>query len=132
MGKDSSNKNPLFLPPKNKLSSNKEWEEICWKIIKDKKLLDSFITSNERHNIIMRALTLDLISSGKSTRQISKTLQISLQTINSIKKISEGAYKSYRERSKTERKKKAWSRLSLKKKEPYRPHRRTKYGKVYL
>lgn len=126
-------KNPL--PPRNKFSSHKEWEEACWeKIIKSESLLALLTTANERRNIVRRAAIMELVNSGKGVRMISRELQIAVQTVNSIKKIAkEGGYKSYRERGKTERKKKVWSRFpSQKTKEPYRRYRRTKYGKVYV
>ena len=100
--------------------------------MKSGKLLDSLVTPNERRNIVMRAAIVELISSGKGTRHISRELQISRQTISSVKKITkERSYKSYRERGKTERKKKVYSSHPSKKK-PHRYYRRTKYGKVYM
>jgi len=72
----------------------------------------------------MRAAITDLVNSEKGIRQIARDLQITTQTVASVKKAAkENAYKSYRERGKTERKKK---------KEPYRHYRKTKYGKVYI
>lgn len=127
-------KNSFSLPPRNKFLSRKEWEETCWKrIIKSEKGLDSLVTANERRNIVMRAAVMNLINSGRVLRQISRELQISRQTISSIKKaIKEKSYRSYWERSKTERKKKTYSRHPSRKKNFYRYYRRTKYGKVYL
>ncbi len=125
----------LLLPARNLFLSHKEWEGACWKkIVKSKKLLDLLITSNERRNIVIRAAVVGFIDSGKGFRQISRELQISRQTISSIKKITkESTYKSYRERSKTERKKKVHnSNFFQKKKESYRYYRRTKYGKIYM
>lgn len=116
-------------------SSRKEWEAACWnKIMESEKLLNLLITSNERHNILMRAAVMELVNSGKGPQQISRELQISRQTINSIRKVAkEKGYKSYREWGKTERKKKIYSPDSFsKKKVPYRHYRRTKYGKVYM
>ncbi|MBI4034112.1 MAG: helix-turn-helix domain-containing protein [Candidatus Brennerbacteria bacterium] len=103
--------------------------------MKSEKILDSLVTPYERRNIVMRAAVMNLVNSGAGPRQISRELQISRQTISSIKKavVKEISYKSYWERSKTERKKKVYSSdPSPFKKEPYRRYRRTKYGKVYL
>jgi len=129
---DNMTEGSLLLPPKDRYPSHGEWEKACWKkIIKSEKFLETLVTSYERHNITMRAAVMDLVNSGKSFRQIARDLQISTQTVNSIKKAVRDSYKSYRERGKTERKKKIYSRDPSKKK-PYRHYRRTKYGKVYL
>ncbi len=122
------------MPPVSNYSSRREWENACWrKISESGDLLQILTTSHERHDLVMRAATIDSIKSGKSYRETSKELQISLQTISGVKKaINEKGYRSYLERSKTERKKKSYSsNSSRKKKEPYRHYRRTKYGKVY-
>jgi len=121
-----------LLPPRNNYSSRKDWEEDCWnRITRSGKFLDTLVTANERRNIVMRAAVAEFLNSGKRPQQISRELLISRQTINSIRKaIKERNYKSYRERGKTEQKKKVWSRYPSKKK-PYRRYRRTKYGKVY-
>ncbi|KKU93865.1 MAG: hypothetical protein UY26_C0003G0013 [Candidatus Jorgensenbacteria bacterium GW2011_GWA1_48_13] len=123
----------FLLPPRSEYSSRKDWEKACWdRITKSGKFLETLVTANERRNIVMRAAVAEFVNSGKRPQQISRGLLISRQTINSIRKaIKERNYKSYRERGKTERKKKVWSRHPSKKK-PYRRYRRTKYGKVYL
>ncbi|MDO8557473.1 MAG: Trp family transcriptional regulator [Candidatus Jorgensenbacteria bacterium] len=126
---------PSPLPLKNLSLSHKELERMYWKkILKSEKLFDSLITSSERHNIVMRAAVAELVDSGMGTRQISRELSISRQTISNIKRITkESAYKSYRERGKTERRKKAYNgNSSQKKKEHDQHYRQTKYGKVYL
>lgn len=125
--------NSLSLPARNQYPSRQEWEKACWKkIMKSEKLLNLLTTSNERRNITRRGAVMELVNSGKGTRQVSRDLQIAAQTVNSIKKIAkEKVYKSYRERGKTERKKKVYSSHPSKK-EPYRYYRRTKYGKVYM
>ena len=128
-------KDLISLPSRNRYSSYKEWEVVCWQeILKSGGNLESLVTDNERHNIVVRAAVMNLINSGKKFRQIGRELQISLQTVNSIKKAFLGnGYKSYRERGKTERKKKVFNQnSSRKKKEPYRPYRRTKYRKVHI
>ena len=123
----------LSFPPIGQCPSRKEWEGACWqKILKSGEILDLLTTANERHNLIMRAAVVDCVNSGKKFRQIVEELQLSPQTVSSIKKaLQENGYRSYRERGKTERKKKIYSSHSSKKK-PYRHYRRTKYGKVYL
>ena len=125
--------NENSLPSRNLYASRKEWERACWKkVMKSEKFLDSLVTSNERRNLVMRAAVTEFVNSGKRPQQISRELQISRQTVSSIRKVvKEGGYKSYRERGKTERKKKVYSYHPSKKK-PYRRYRRTKYGKVYL
>ncbi len=126
-------KMPFKLPPLNHYPSRKEWGAFWKKILNSGKFLDSLVTPYERRNIVMRAATKEYLVSGKKFQQIVRELQLSPQTVSSIKKTLKENYKSYWERSKTERKKKVWSPFpSQKKKEPYRPYRRTKYGKVYL
>ena len=117
----------------NQYSSRKEWERACWKRISEsRELLELFTTFNERHNLVMRAAVADRMNSGKKFVQIVEELQLSPQTVSSIKKaLQENGYRSYRERAKTERKKKMYSSHPSKKK-PYRYYRRTKYGKVYM
>jgi len=71
----------------------------------------------------MRAAAIDLIQSGKSYRQISEKLWLSSQTISCLKKaLAENGYKSYQERSKTERKKKNYSPKNKNKKKDYTPN----------
>lgn len=90
------------IPPISKYNSRKEWESECWKnVVKDIALLQSFITSYERHNIIMRVAVFQMISSGKSYKEIGKELWISPQTISGIvKSIKGNKYESYREQNK--------------------------------
>ncbi len=121
------------LPPVDHYQSRKEWEEACWKKIqKSGELLELLVTPYERHNLVLRVAVMDRIKSGKSYRQIGEELWLSSQTISGIKKaMDRNKYRSYRERGKTERKKRIYSSHTSKKK-PYRRYRRTKYGKVYL
>lgn len=125
---------PAFsLPSLSQFSSRKEWEEACWKVIsKSDKLLSVVTTSYERHNIVLRALAAEYISSGKKYRQIAEELFISPQTVSSIKKSFDGRlYKSYRERGKSERKRKIYSsNPTPKKHKPLSRSIRTKYGIV--
>ncbi len=127
------NKKETILPLLKDYSSRKEWEEISWKrILESEKLLKLMTTSRERHDLVMRAAVLEGLSLGKGQRQLSRELSISLQTINAVKKAAaENNYRSYKERSKTERKKKKYS-VDFR----YRKHRgrpvRTKYGIVHM
>ena len=124
-----------LLPSLNHYSSRKEWEDACWqKILKSKNLLKLLTTPNERHNLVMRAAVMDAINSGKKYREIAEELWLSPQTVSTIKKaIKESNYRSYRERGKTERKKKVYSAgpVSRRRKHRGRPVR-TKYGTIYL
>lgn len=124
------------IPPVEKFSSRREWEKVCWqKILKSKELLPLLFTSSERCNFVKRAGALKGLVSGKSYRQISKELFVSLQTIGEAKKIiTNYTYKGYSERSKTERKKKVYSPMhSSKQKSKHRGRAvPTKYGTVYI
>ncbi|RJP43899.1 hypothetical protein C4587_02415 [Candidatus Parcubacteria bacterium] len=82
----------------------------------------------------MRAAVRAGIHSGKRLRQLSRELGLSLQTISAIRKaLSENGYRSYRERGKTERKKKTLSSFkTVSKKRPRGRPVRTKYGTIYL
>lgn len=125
------------LPSVSRFPSRKEWETACWKKISQPgKFFDALMltTSYERHNLIVRAAAIDRIHAGGKYRQIAKELWLSPQTISSIKKaISERSYKSYRERGKSSRKKKVYSRDPIpKKRKPRGRALRTKYGIVYM
>lgn len=129
-------KKELIIPEISQFSSRKEWEAVCWqKILASPQLLQLITTQHERKDLVMRAAALDRIQSGKSYRQISRELWLSLQTISGIKKaLNENHYKSYLERSKKERKRKTYSSNS-KPRSPKKPSgisRRTKYGIVYI
>ena len=131
------NKKLVVLPLIKNYSSRKEWEIACWrKILTSSELLNLLIAPNERYNLVLRAAALDGISSGKSYRKIGEELWLSPQTISSIKKaLQEKNYRSYRERGKTDRKKKVYN--SIPKRTPKKEWhegtpRRTKYGTIYL
>jgi len=123
------------IPPLGRYSSRKEWEDACWqKIVKSRDLFAVLVTSSERHNLVMRAVAIDRIDSGKKYRQIAEELWLSPQTISSIKKVmNESSYRSYRERGKVERRKKIYTPhpASSTRKHRGRPVR-TKYGTVYI
>jgi hypothetical protein len=128
------NKNMDFILPKlNSCSSRKEWEVVCWKkILNSENILGLIITPNERRNLVMRAAVIEKINLGIGTSQIARELLLSRQTINTIRKaIDENGYRSYRERGKTERKKKIYT-PDMKKGKKYRGRPiRTKYGTIY-
>lgn len=123
------------LPSVNSYSSRKKWEEICWKRIrKSEKLLELLATPYERRNLVLRAAVISRINAKRSYREIGKELWLSSQTISGIKKAMErNGYRSYRERSKTERKKKVYSSGFLQTKKKMRGKLvRTKYGTLRL
>ncbi|MBI3589742.1 MAG: response regulator transcription factor [Candidatus Liptonbacteria bacterium] len=127
---------PSFeLPVLNRFSSRKEWEEACWKAVsKSEKLLSVVTTSYERHNIVLRALAIEYMNSGKKYRQIAEELYLSPQTVSSIKKVLDGRlYQSYRERGKLDRRPKIYSpNLTQKKRKPLGRSIRTKYGTIRI
>ena len=125
------------MPPINNFASRNEWEIACWeKILKSKNLLQLLIPVHARHALVIRAVTIDILNSVKSYKQIEEELWLSPQTISGIKKsLREKTYKSYLERSKKERKKKIYSSSINTKSGFSRPigiPRRTKYGTVYM
>jgi len=121
------------MPAVSDYSSRKEWEAACWqKIATSEELLQLLTTAYDRHNIVMRAATVDGLASGKSYRKIGEELWISPQTISSIKKsANEKVYKSYLERSKKERKKRVYGIVESHRRKPRGTPRRTKYGILY-
>ena len=136
MNKNTVGKNKFpNMPTIDGYHSRAEWETACWeKLSASKDLLKMIITSHELHDLVMRAVAIDALVSGKSYRQIGKELWLSSQTISGINKALAGNnYRSYLERSKKERKKKVYSydkepRISR----PRGTPRRTKYGTLYF
>jgi len=123
------------MSPVSRYRTRAEWENACWrKISKSENLLKILVTAHERHNLVLRAAVMDRISSGKSYRRIADELWLSSQTVSSIKKAMGGkSYRSYRERSKTERKKRQYSRDTFRTEKKFRGRPvRTKYGIVYV
>ena len=116
-------------------------EKVFWReISKNPIILKRLLTADERRDIALRLTTVKMLESGNGSRQISRELNISRQTVSNIKKSLETQeYESYWERSKTERKKKIYSSLPkkplskdfLKYLEGKRAVR-TKHGKIYL
>lgn len=128
-------KNKKAIPDVSDYASRKEWEAAYWeKIIESKGLLRLLMTSYERHNLVLRAATMEGLSVGKSYRKIGEELWISPQTVSGIKKaLHEKMYRSYMERSKKERKKKTYSISSRQiRRRPEGIPRRTKYGTLYM
>lgn len=134
--KINTKKKTLFaLPPLDRYSSRQEWEDVCWhKILKSQNLFESLVTPYERHNLVRRAAVMDRINSGKAYKRIVEELWLSPQTISSIKRaLKENGYRSYRERSKKERKKKThFSSPSSSKRKRHGKAIRTKYGTLYM
>ncbi len=123
------------LPPISRYSSRREWEEACWKkIVKSGEFLELLVTPYESHHIVMRVAVIERLNSGKRFVEVAEELGLSPQTISSIKKaINETGYRSYWERSKTERKKRLYSPDTRRKKKRYKGRPvRTKYGTIYL
>ncbi len=122
------------MPPASSYPSRTEWEAACWKKTNEyDELLQLLITSYERHHIVMRAVTLERLASGKSYKEIGKELWLSPQTISSIKKAaSEKAYRSYLERSKKGKKKRIYSVIKSPRRKSKGTPRRTKYGILYV
>jgi sulfite reductase beta subunit-like hemoprotein len=77
--KDINKKEFVALPSVGDYLSRQEWEKACWqKLSKSNKLLGLLMTSHERRDLVMRAAIIKGIVSGKSYRQISKELFVSL------------------------------------------------------
>ncbi|MBI4086324.1 MAG: hypothetical protein HY433_03760 [Candidatus Liptonbacteria bacterium] len=125
----------IILPSIGNYSSRKEWEDACWlKIVTSKELLKLLLTPNERHSLVKRAAAVEGLVAGKSYKQIGNELWLSPQTISCINKaLKESGYRSYKERSKTERKKRVYTPGPNSNKIKHRGRSvRTKYGTVYL
>lgn len=131
----NKNKNEFpNLPSINDYSSRKEWEDACWrKLLNSKNILQTVITPYERRNLIMRAAVMGKINSDEGHRQIARELSISRQTVSEVKKsMDENKYKSYRQRGKTDRKKKIYSSGPPTKEKKHRGRPiHTKYGTIY-
>lgn len=134
-GAGDGKREPSELPSISTYTSRSEWEKDCWrKISSSQKLLELIVTPYERRNLILRAAARDSIALGKSYREIGKELWLSPQTVSGLKKaVSEKSYRSYRERSKKERRKRVYSSdRRSKRSRPEGIPRRTKYGIVYM
>lgn len=126
-----------MLPPLKNYPSRKDWEDACFRrILESKDLLYILFSVHERRRLVLRAAALEGLASGKSYREISKELWLSLQTVSGIKKaVNDREYRSYAERSKEERKKKRYAGgglLSPKPKKSKGRPKRTKYGTIYM
>lgn len=125
----------VTTPPVSNYPSRAAWETACWeKLSASRELLRLLITAHERRDLVLRAAALDRLLAGKSYRQIGDELWLSPQTVSGIKKVfREKNYRSYLERSKTERKKRTYH--PLRRPIPPKPRGRsvrTKYGTVYI
>lgn len=132
---NAKKKTQFSFPPLSRYSSRTEWEDVCWhKLLKSGSSLELLFTSRERHNLVMRAAVINGMNLGKRYRQIAEELWLSPQTISSVKKaVSGSGYRSYRERSKIERKKISYSSNVVPTKKKYRGRpQRTKYGTIYM
>lgn len=123
------------IPSLQDYSSRKDWEKACWEnISKSKDFLRLFMSTDGKHELVMRAGALKGIFLGKSYRDISKEFFVSLQTIRGVKKaMEENEYKSYSEIRKENRKKdRDVPYVFTKKEKHYGRMIRTKYGKKYI
>ena len=124
------------LPSIDKYTSRREWENACWhKILDSKRVLNLLAAPYERHNLVMRAAVAERLFLGKRYGEIAKELWLSPQTISSIKKsIAENNYRSYRDRGKSERKKREYHAGLVSSGPKRRGGRsiRTKYGRIHL
>ncbi|PIP30134.1 hypothetical protein COU12_02580 [Candidatus Jorgensenbacteria bacterium CG10_big_fil_rev_8_21_14_0_10_54_38] len=131
----SAPKISISIPPISRYPSRREWEAACWReLLASPRSVALLATAKECHSLVMRAAVISRISDGKRPREISKELQISRQTIMAVRKaLQECAYRSYRERGKTERKRGMYgSRRYPTERRAGRRSIRTKYGMVYL
>ena len=124
--------NAPHLPPRQSFSSRAAWEKACWRhIIEKEKLLSRITTASERHDIVMRAACLQALVQGKSYRDISRELSLSLQTISSVRHTVDGGhYQSYAESAET--KKQSGEKHSLKKPRHYRDSDERRPAKHYI
>lgn len=109
--KKDTRKKKFYIPPISHYPSRKEWEYAVWKLaVRFPEILGAVITPSERRNLVMRVAVRERILSGKSYREIGNEVWCSPQTVSGMKKaLHEEQYRSYWERGKTERKKKAYS-----------------------
>lgn len=125
----------LQFPPINKFTSRKEWESFCYVLLmRSEKILKTLLTAHERHQLVMRAVVLERLKKGERVADIKRELWVSRQTISTMRKtIDKDCYYSYRERGKTERKKKNYHDETLsRKKIPDGRRVRTKYGTIHV
>jgi Trp operon repressor len=137
----------IAVPAVSAFPSRAAWEEAVWDVFigylasQDRKnalitLLDVLITEPEQRRLIHRIAAVDRILAGEKYRTIGKELWLTRQTLTSIKKaLIERRYRSYRERGKTERKKKIYSpgpRSATLRYDPSKRRVRTKYGTLHI
>ena len=127
---------PLKLPSRKDYETRAAWEDACWQeISKSSDILRRLVTPYERHGLVMRAAVEACLAVGKSYREIGRELWASPQTVSTIKKsFRKETYRSYFQRSKTERKKRVYSSSKSEDRvvstKSLGGYRRTKYGKV--
>jgi uncharacterized protein YerC len=129
----------LSLPLVSSFSSRDAWERAAWDAIvasiaqqRDPETLSRFLCivlgANERKNMIRRAAVLTYIKNGNSYREIGNELWAAPQMISAlVKALREPSYRSYHERSRTERVKRTYT-SSLSSYKPRMKRVRTKYG----
>jgi hypothetical protein len=125
----------FILPPIKHYPSRRDWEKACWKkLISSPEILDLIATSRERHTLTLRAGAISRINEGRRPHQIAKELFLSRQTIDALRKAArEHVYRSYWERSKTERKRGSReNRVYPTERARHSRPVRTKYGTVYV
>ncbi len=93
----------------SKFASRKEWSEYVWHELlhrlgnsKTSAILNSLLSSYEKHILVNRLAALALIKQGKTYQEISNELWLSSTTIRSLKKMlgdeRPREYQSYRKR----------------------------------
>jgi len=143
MRKKLSSLHNLDIPLIKHHTSRAAWNDAAWETLlaycvtlKEITTLKSFLelisTPYEQRAMIRRAAVLSRLAHGHSYREIRKELFLTPQTISSLKRaLDTQQYRSYRERGKTERKKKIYSPVSQTKQTRTRKHR-TKFGTITI
>lgn len=110
------------VEPRSSFASRAEWEAYVWELLMKRiqecrsaseigRLLRAFISANDQRHIAARFVASERLRSSMSYRAIGFELGLSSQTISSIKKaFGVSPYRTYHERSKTERKKRVYRR----------------------
>ncbi len=117
--------------------SKKEWEVLIWENFVSglsekskeeiKSILGSYLSRQEKKNVVYRLSAIDLLKEGKSYREIGQILWLSPQTISAIKKSSVGKMNDYKSYRSATRQKKVWSGLPQPQK-PEKQYRRRGIG----
>ncbi len=140
--KAASTPNHIRIPTIKTHKTRSEWTRAMWDILlshlcslKDKGTLKAFmeliVTPHERATIVRRAAAIQQLKHNVRYVDICRELFIAPQTLTSLKKaLTEHQYRSYRERGKTERRKKVYSSSPQKSKKIPTRKKRTKYGTI--